>query len=92
MPRDVREPEPAGSSPSLEDRRSLALWAAPSLRAVVLWALAFAGFVAFPDWLVNHAFDSLRPSGRDALVLLWIVVWFVGMSWLFVRLQRGDER
>lgn len=68
-----------------------ARWGGASLRALALWVLAFAGFVAFPDWLVTHAFQNVRPSGRDALVLAWVVGWFIGMSWLFVRLQQGDE-
>lgn len=91
MPGDVSEPSsrPAriGSVPL-----SGAQWAGSTLRAIALWVLAFAGFVAFPDWLVTHAFENLRPSGRDALVLAWIALWFVVLSWLFVRLQRGDDR
>ncbi len=90
MPGDVSESSSRPARTDADDGVG-ARWGGASLRGIALWVLAFAGFVAFPDWLVTHAFENLRPSGRDALVLAWVVVWFVALSWLFVRLQRGND-
>jgi hypothetical protein len=84
-----REGRPGGTRSDARD------WLVASVQALIVFALAYAGFVVVPDALVTHLFEGLAPRTRDALVLLWVVVWFVAMSWLFVRIQmpmRRDRR
>ena len=57
--------------------------------AATLLVVAVVGFVVVPDRLL--AFLSTRTAARtrDALVVLYAVVFFITISWLFVRVQRG---
>jgi hypothetical protein len=64
-------------------------WTGGAAKGALLLALSFAGFVWIPNRLVGYLSLHVAPRGRDALVLLWIGIFFVFMSWLFVRLQRA---
>lgn len=63
-------------------------WVVALIAAALLFLIAYAGFVLVPDRMVNHWFEGLVPRTRDALVLLWVVIFFGFMCWLFVRVQR----
>ncbi len=61
-------------------------------RAALVLILSFLGFVLIPNRLVAYLSLHVVPRTRDALVLLWVIAFFVFMSWLFVRLQGGEGR
>ncbi len=65
-------------------------WTAVWKSALVL-ALATAGFLFVPDRLMSFFALRTGPSTRDLLVLLWAVIFFVFLTWLFIRLQ-GPRR
>lgn len=84
----TRRPEvgrPNGGSAAPGWGRALA-WAA------LVLAVSFVGFLLIPNRLVAYLSLHVAPRARDALVLLWVALFFVFMGWLFVRLQRGMER
>lgn len=57
------------------------------LKAFIILLLAFVGFAIIPDRLVAYLSLHVAPRVRDALVTLWVIVYFVFLTWLFVRLQ-----
>jgi hypothetical protein len=57
------------------------------LKAFVILLLAFVGFAIIPDRLVAYLSLHVTPRVRDSLVTLWVAVYFVFLTWLFVRLQ-----
>jgi hypothetical protein len=61
-------------------------------RAGLVLILSFVGFVLVPNRLVAYLSLHVVPRTRDALVLLWVIAFFIFMSWLFVRLQGGEGR
>jgi hypothetical protein len=67
-------------------------WGSDLARSGLVLILSFSGFVLVPDRLVGYLSLHVVPRTRDALVLLWVIAFFVFMSWLFVRLQGGEER
>jgi hypothetical protein len=67
-------------------------WGGDLARSSLLLILSFMGFVLVPDRLVGYLSLHVVPRTRDALVLLWVIAFFVFMSWMFVRLQGGEER
>jgi len=67
-------------------------WGSGLSRAALLLAVSFVGFLLIPNRLVAYLSLHVAPRARDALVLLWVALFFVFMGWLFVRLQRGMEK
>ena len=67
-------------------------WGTGLARSSLLLILSFVGFVLVPDRLVGYLSLHVVPRTRDALVLLWVIAFFVFMSWLFVRLQGREGR
>jgi hypothetical protein len=67
-------------------------WGSGLARSSLLLILSFVGFVLVPDRLVGYLSQHVVPRTRDALVLLWVIAFFVFMSWLFVRLQGEEGR
>jgi hypothetical protein len=67
-------------------------WGSGLARSSLLLILSFVGFVLVPDRLVGYLSLHVVPRTRDALVLLWVIAFFVFMCWLFVRLQGGEGR
>ena len=67
-------------------------WGDALVRAVVVLVLSFLGFVIVPDRLLTYLATRAVPRTRDGLVVLWVVVFFVAMSYGFVALQRKRAR
>lgn len=63
-------------------------WGRASLKALIVWVCALAGFVLLPDRLISYLSLHVSPKTRDLLVLLFFLIAFLLVSWLFVRLQR----
>jgi hypothetical protein len=63
-------------------------WGGAALRAVLILVLSFVGFVIVPDRLLAFLATRVEPTPRDALVLIWVVVFFVVLTKVFVALQR----
>jgi hypothetical protein len=61
-------------------------------KAVLILVLSFLGFVIVPDRLLSYLSLHVAPDVRDALVVAWWVVFFIFLSWLFLRLQREGTR
>jgi hypothetical protein len=64
----------------------VALGVAPSRAALLVvgvWFVVVPGSTLAP-------FTRTAPRTRDALVVLYVVVFFIAISWLFVRVQRGE--
>ncbi len=67
-------------------------WGGALVRAAVVLIACFMGFVIVPNWLVDYLATRVVPRTRDGLVVLWVVVFFVAMSYGFVALQRKRAR
>ena len=67
-------------------------WAGANLRALVVVVLCWAGFLFVPDRLIAYLATRVSPHTRDALVSLWVLAFFVALSWVFVALQRRSRR
>jgi len=65
-------------------------WRRSSAIAAVLLVVAVVGFVVVPDRLLAFLSTRTGPRTRDALVVLYVVVFFIALSWLFVRVQREE--
>jgi hypothetical protein len=63
-------------------------WGTAIVKSAVILALALVGFGVVPDRLVTYLSRHMSPTGRDLLVSLWVLVFFVFLCWLYVRLQR----
>jgi hypothetical protein len=59
-----------------------------TLRAALILVLSIVGFMIVPDRLLTFLATRVEPTLRDALVLLWNVVFFVVLVKVFVSLQR----
>ncbi len=64
-------------------------WGVAARKAVLVLVLSFLGFLVVPDRLASYLSVHIVPNARDALVVAWWVAFFVFLSWVFVRLQRG---
>jgi hypothetical protein len=67
-------------------------WSTAGWKSVLILALAALGFLVIPDRLVTYLALHTAPRTRDLLVLLWVVVFFVFLTWLFIRLQPRGGR
>jgi hypothetical protein len=67
-------------------------WGRAALRAAVLLILADVGLLLVPNRLLAYLSTRVGPNVRDGLVTAWVTVFFVGLSWLFLALQRQGKR
>jgi hypothetical protein len=67
-------------------------WRSAAIRASALVILSWAGFLLIPDRLMAFLSTRVTPHSRDALVTLWVVVFFVALCRVFVILQRRREK
>ena len=67
-------------------------WGRALLYSAVVLILAVVGFGVAPDRLITFLSTRVTPTGRDLLVTLWIVAFFVFLTWLYVRLQPRQRR
>jgi len=74
------------------DPRSAESWGRASWKAGLTLVLAWAGFLFVPNRLLAYLTTRVTPHARDALVTVWVIVFFVALSWLFVGLQKGRRR
>lgn len=65
-------------------------WRRASTIAAALLVVGVVGFVVVPDRLLAFLSTRTAPRTRDALVVLYVVVFLIAISWLFVRVQRGE--
>ena len=63
-------------------------WGEGLVRAAVLLVVSVVVFLVVPDRLIAWLSLHVAPRLRDLLVTLWTVAAFVGVAYLFVRLQR----
>lgn len=63
-------------------------WRDATLRAALILVLSFGGFMIVSDRLLAFLATRVEPTLRDALVLLWSVVFFLVLAKIFVALQR----
>jgi hypothetical protein len=75
------------AGPASRDSLATAAW-----KALILLALSFVGFMLIPDRLLSYLSVHVAPRTRDSFVSLWLAVFFVFMTWLFVRLQVTSRR
>jgi hypothetical protein len=65
-------------------------WRDATLRAGLILLLSLVGFMIVPDRLLAFLATRVEPTLRDALLVLWNVVFFVALAKVFVALQgRG---
>jgi hypothetical protein len=62
-------------------------WGIALTKSLLVIVLAVAGFVILPDRLFSYLALHVSPRARDGLVLLWVALAFVFVTWLFLRLQ-----
>jgi hypothetical protein len=92
--------DPGGATPTpeaSETRRSsgpqpIQTWGQAALRAVILLILADAGLLLVPNRLIAYLTTRVGPNVRDGLVTGWVTVFFIGLSWVFLALQRPGKR
>lgn len=64
-------------------------WGTAFWKLILLLVVSVAGFLLVPNqllqYLPNHGVD---PRTRDVIVAGWALAWFVGATYLFVRIQR----
>jgi len=64
-------------------------WGTASWKAALILLVAVVGFLLVPNQLLQYLpTHGVTPRVRDAIVAAWTVAWFVGASYLFVRIQR----
>jgi hypothetical protein len=67
-------------------------WGGALVRAALVLIASFVGLVIVPDRLLSYLATRAVPRTRDGLVVLWVVVFFIALSYGFVTLQRDRER
>lgn len=63
-------------------------WLPAAWRAAAVLIAAVVGLMVVPDRLVAYLSLHVAPRTRDAVVLLWSILWFFALSFAFARLQR----
>ena len=63
-----------------------------SIAVGAILVLAWAGFLFVPNKLLAYLTTRVTPHARDALVTLWMLVFFAGLAWLFVAFQKSRKR
>jgi hypothetical protein len=67
-------------------------WIEPTVRAAIMLVVSWIVLLVVPNRLLGYLSVHLVPTWRDLLMVVWWVVAFVFACWLFVRLQRGEQR
>jgi Kef-type K+ transport system membrane component KefB len=67
-------------------------WVPDLIKAAIVLALSWIGFLFVPNRLLAFLTTRVTPHARDALVTLWVIAFFIGLSWLFVTLQKVRRR
>jgi hypothetical protein len=75
------------SEGSAGSERTTLGWGAALVRGVVIAVLCWVGFLRVPDWLLSHM-TGVSANLRDAVVTLFVLLWFVILAVVFVRIQR----
>ena len=82
---------PRGNQPVDRDTGSATeRWGRSSAIAAAVLVVAVVGFVVVPDRLLAFLSTRTAPRTRDALLVLYVVVFFIAILWLFVRVQREE--
>jgi hypothetical protein len=64
-------------------------WGRALSKGAVILITSLVGFVVVPDELLAYLpVHGVAPRPRDAIVAVWVAIWFVATSVVFVRLQR----
>lgn len=67
-------------------------WGSAALRAGVVLAGALIALAIVPDRLMAFLTLRVSPRLRDLLVVAWVGVSLLALSWGLVALQRGQGR
>jgi Kef-type K+ transport system membrane component KefB len=84
-----RTPASGGNS---GDSSTTDQWVPDLIKAAIVLALSWIGFLFVPNRLLAFLTTRVTPHARDALVTLWVIAFFIGLSWLFVTLQKVRRR
>ena len=63
-------------------------WGIAFVQSAIVLVLAVVGFGVIPDRLLSWLSLHMSPRGRDLLVSLWVLAFFVFLCLVYVRLQR----
>jgi hypothetical protein len=64
-------------------------WGRALSKGAVILAASLVGFVVVPNELLAYLpVHGVGPRPRDAIIAVWVAIWFVAMSIVFVKLQR----
>jgi hypothetical protein len=64
-------------------------WGRALSKGAVILTASLVGFVVVPNELLAYLpLHGVAPAPRDAIVAVWMTIWFVATSVVFVRLQR----
>jgi hypothetical protein len=67
-------------------------WGQAALRAVAVLILSDVFLLLIPDRLLAYLTTRVGPNVRDAVVTGWETVFFIGLSWVLLALQRPGKR
>jgi len=67
-------------------------WVPALIKAAIVLALSWIGFLFIPNRLLAFLTTRVTPHARDALVTLWVIAFFIALSWLFVTFQKERRR
>lgn len=83
----------SGNEPRVAERRDGESegWGRATWKAAMILVAAVVGFMLVPDRLVAYLSLHVAPRVRDAIVSLWLILFFLALSWAFVLLQRKRE-
>jgi hypothetical protein len=85
------EPNESGSNERQRAGLGGQSWGPAALRAAALVILSWAGFLLIPDRLMAFLSTRVTPHTRDALVTVWVAVFFVALCRVFVILQGRQK-
>jgi hypothetical protein len=64
-------------------------WGRALSKGAVILAASLVGFVVVPNELLAYLpVHGVAPRPRDAIIAVWVAIWFVATSIVFVKLQR----
>jgi membrane-bound metal-dependent hydrolase YbcI (DUF457 family) len=81
-----------GSGTTAPSAFSSESWGRALLCGAVVLILAIVGFGVVPDRMITYLSTRVTPIARDLLVTLWVVAFFIFLTWLYVRLQPRGPR
>jgi hypothetical protein len=96
----ANDPEGATSGPAAETSETKSSspapptqgWGQAALRAVVVLILSDVFLLLIPNRLLAYLTTRVGPNVRDAVVTGWVTVFFIGLSWVLLALQRPGKR